>query len=229
MLFKILIETYSTLLSYKRITLIALIGPLGLTLIAALLTQGLVILQPRPVALYLSLELLAEAIDIAAYTLLVVVVCNAILRQQTSGFGRGLFWGQRETRLFLYQLGLYALFIPVSLFAFVPVAGVWISLLLSGYLYSRLALVLPGIAVGQPLTFRLAWQLSRPYQWSAFVVLALFPTVIGVALESLPSAGALSLLRALLFFATSLISVTAMAILYREIVTSAAQDAEPLP
>ncbi|WP_018918985.1 hypothetical protein [Vreelandella zhanjiangensis] len=222
MIIRILNESFSALLNIKHSTFIALAAAFLLALIAELALLGVGVLQPRPLMLYLTLEWLAEGVAIVSYTILVTIICHTVLREQAIRFGWGFFWGRRETRFFLHILGLYALLIPVSLLAFVPVGGPWLMMLAAGYFYSRFALVLPGIALDQKITFKLAWQLSRQHQISAFVLLALLPSIGWSIVELLLGELYLFPLRVVVNFFISIFSAIAMAILYREIVFSAA-------
>ncbi|MFG6668766.1 hypothetical protein ACGK9R_16895 [Halomonas sp. HNIBRBA4712] len=227
MLINTLEESFSILRSDTRYIAKALVGPLALALTAELMLLGVARWQPMSLTFYFAFEAVAEAIHIASYTLMVVVVSNAVLRDRTLGAGIGLFWGRRETRLFLYQLALYTIVMAALLLAIVPVAGFWIGMAVAGYFYSRFALILPGVAIDQPLTLHLAWQLSRSHKLGAFVLLWLLPGLAGLFIEGLLSGAALLPFRVLVMFAVTLFFAIVLAVLYGRIVMATSEEPDP--
>ncbi|MBZ5488687.1 hypothetical protein HW452_14260 [Halomonas aquamarina] len=224
MVLNILRESFSSLFCYMRSLNKALIGPLILALAAELLTLTLSMNEPFSLFFYYSAHWFAEFISLVSYTLLAIIVIQTVLQDNVNGFGFGLFWRKRETRFLLHQLGLIALLIPVSFLGFIPGIGSWLVMLMAGYLFSRFALVFPGIALNQGITFRVAWKLSQRYQLSVFTLAALLPG-IGMVITDLLLIDLYSLpLKFILDFVLSVFFIIAMALLYRNIVLRAASQ-----
>lgn len=87
-----------------------------------------------------------------------------LLPKEPWSIGEALQWRSRHSRVLLYLLGFSALF---AVAAFIGVtlgglaAGIFLALVVIGFLYARLSLVFPGAAVDHALTFGESWMLTR--------------------------------------------------------------------
>lgn len=89
-------------------------------------------------------------------------------------------WTMRETYFVLHVIGLSLLAIPLSILGFMPVIGVLSALLLFCWLFGRLSLVFPGIAVDKGVTFKHSWELTRDHQLLMFLVVIIFPILMAI-------------------------------------------------
>lgn len=186
-----------------------------------------------PLLLSLSTEFLAEYsdttfgntlilfIDAAIQTVIAITTHRIILLGHNSVSEWGLkSWSNRETTFFMhYSLliaisyaGAYALpIIGLDGFGMLLVIVAWL------WVWSRLSLVFPAIAVEQPLSFRGSWEITKNYQLlMSFIVLVLplFLAIPIVILNLLP----FSSMTAPIFSALILvIAITALSIAYHAI------------
>ena len=185
-----------------------------------------------PLLLSLSTEFLAEYsdttfgntflfIDAAIQTVIAITTHRIILLGHNSVSEWELkSWSNRETTFFMhYSLliaisyaGAYALpIIGLDGFGMLLVIVAWL------WVWSRLSLVFPAIAVEKPLSFRGSWQLTKNYQLlMSFIVLVLplFLAIPIVILNLLP----FSFMTAPIFSALILvIAITALSIAYHAI------------
>jgi hypothetical protein len=58
------------------------------------------------------------------------------------------------------------------------VAGIVISVILSMWLFGRLSLVFPGIAIDQGVSYKISWNLTKNYQLLMFFVVIVFPAML---------------------------------------------------
>lgn len=158
-----------------------------------------------PLQVYAWLEQAAKLLLLAV---LAVKCHRLVLQPDTRGIGRWVIrFGLRELRyafwscVILLAGSLLTLLVMAPLIYLpgdrIPVPGsLWLGLLatlsfLPGlYIFARLGVTLPAIAVGQPMTWADAWRLTRPHQWSIFLVAALLPYLLPIVLGYLVPANA---------------------------------------
>ncbi len=89
-------------------------------------------------------------------------------------------WSKRETYFILHILAFGLITVGISLLGFVPIVGFIVALLIICWVLPRLSLVFPGIAVDQGVTFRLSWELTENHKLHMFLIVILFPILLGI-------------------------------------------------
>lgn len=89
-------------------------------------------------------------------------------------------WSKRETYFILHIIGLGLMMIPIGLVGIIPVVGAIAALVLICWLLGRFSLVFPGIAVDKGVSFKLSWELTENHQLAMFLVVVIFPIMLGI-------------------------------------------------
>ncbi len=140
-------------------------------------------------------------------------------------------WSLRETKFSVYVVVVALLFmaahLPAVTWGPALLAGhgpgvdalVWSAPVALLYAFSRVALVFPAIALGEPDSLRAAWRLSRGNGWRLAVVCSLFPLSLNVAPDwltaRLPLLAVLPLIAAC--FVLALVPTAALTLAYAEL------------
>jgi hypothetical protein len=182
---------------FARALLIPLIGLLAVDLISHYYWSGP---NVRPNMLWVWLLLLVRAV---LYTWLAVRCHRLVLLGAKIDVAHN--WSIRENRFLLALIALYVMLMVFSML----VAGIIIPLLSQDflkelmeskwwlvlisvpawYVFARLSLVFPAIAVDRPFGITGAWNLSAGNGWRLFVVVCILPWVLSHALSlTYPSA-----------------------------------------
>jgi len=91
----------------------------------------------------------------------------------------GLFkWTKRESFFALHAIGLSLMMIPAAVLGFIPFLGGVAALGLICWLFGRMSLVFPAIAIDQGVSFKLSWELTESHQMLMFLVIIVFPAVL---------------------------------------------------
>ena len=130
-------------------------------------------------------------------------------------------WGKRET-YFLAHLVLVSLCIlPSAVLAFIPYIGPILAIAGMAWIFARLSLVFPAIAIDEGVGIPLAWELSRRHQMLMISVVILFPLAL-----SIPAIGlllliffvpAVSVLVSMITGLVTVFGIAALSLAYREI------------
>lgn len=136
----------------------------------------------------------------------------------TWGLGR---WTMRESYFLYYSLLLGLLFIPVFIVFWIPVVGPFIGVAITFYVifwvYPRLCLVFPGIAVNKAVDFRLSWQLTRKHHVLMALVILFFPIVFGIPSILVSWIPYFLIPQLILETLANVYTIAALSIAYREI------------
>ncbi len=135
-----------------------------------------------------------------------------------------LSWSRRETSFALHMIGLSLIVLPLSLPLYIPVVGWAITSILIIWVFGRLSLVFPTIAIDRSLSFRDSWQLTRQHQILMVFVVMVFPLILMspvYLLRLLPYSFVLSSFFSTL---TTVFTVTALSVAYKYITQTPAGD-----
>lgn len=120
------------------------------------------------------------------------IPCHRIVLLGPSSIGSGARWrwSRRETRFALSLIQLSAtmgLVMIVLLFVWtflisailqkpqvVSYLGPILAMAASSYVFSRLSVIFPSMAIDEPLTIRSAWQMSRGNGWRLLIIMVIF-------------------------------------------------------
>lgn len=91
-------------------------------------------------------------------------------------------------------LALYFVFKPLSI---MPMMGVLLGVFISSFIVARLSMILPSCAIGQYMSFKDSWHLTKEYKWLSYFIIIIYPILISVVL-SLVYGFAINFLAALL-------------------------------
>lgn len=141
-----------------------------------------------------------QAVKLPLFALLAVKCHRLVLVPQASGSAHWLIKpGTRELRytfwsFVILMVGTLLATLLIAPLVFLPAEGFetpgsswlgWLTTLsvFPGlYVFARLGISLPAIAVGRPLSWGAAWQLTRQHQWSIFLVAAVLPHLLQIGL-----------------------------------------------
>ena len=136
---------------------------------------------------------LTQLTELALYTIAAVTTHRIILLGPSSVPRYGIEWTRDTTRFFAWALVFtsvaYAIVwilsrgfitdrVPDESFLLASVPSVVICVLL--FTLARLLLVFPAAAVGQPITLRHSWQLTRQRKLLMFLIVVVYPILIAL-------------------------------------------------
>jgi hypothetical protein len=163
-------------------------------------------------------------LKVPIYAVFAIVTHRIVLLGQDSvpawGIGR---WTRRETLFALHMLGMVLCIIPaLVLGAGLGALSVWVGLFVafagSIWVFSRLSLVFPALAVDKGVSFGLSWDLTERHQWPMVVVCVVYPMLLGIpaiALSRLPNV--VVAIPEILDTLLTVFTVAALSLAYREI------------
>lgn len=131
-------------------------------------------------------------------------------------------WGirslsKREINFILYALGMFLLLVALLPLIKISVVVTIVAFLLMCWFVPRFFLVFPGIAVDRGVTLKESWELTKNHQLHMFLIVILFPVLLGtplVLLEFLPYGLFLSNLISTLII---VVEVAALSLTYQHI------------
>ncbi len=153
-----------------------------------------------------------------SWCLISIIVHRIILLGGESAREKIIFWTRRETWFAGYLIVISILMAPLFLLRLIPHAGDFISWFAVAYLASRIALVLPGIAVGRAVSLGLSWRLTRRYQIPAFLIIGVLPWALSFPLSFLSGIWYLVPVRLVAELLIALYTIAAISVFYREVV-----------
>ena len=183
-----------------------------------------------PFVLYLIIDL-ASGWNVSAIGTLLLAIGNLVVqsvfaitthRVMLLGDGSVPKWGlhswtKRETYFLIHVIGLALLAGLTALFGLIPLIGGLVALVLIVWITSRLSLVFPAIAIDQGVSFSLAWRLSKKHQLPLIVVVCVFPVVLGIPTILISTFALSTMVASLLGTLTTVFTIAALSICYREI------------
>ena len=146
---------------------------------------------------YLNIPL--SILDIYFYFIFTIKCHRLFLLNESHGsFKEALFWDKRNTTFmftsFALALGIGVILVPIILFT-LPMGHstednsdiyfFYIFAIPFGYLFSRLSLVLPAIAIDEQNDFKRAWLISNGNGWKLFFLILVIPLTTSFIFESI--------------------------------------------
>jgi len=93
-------------------------------------------------------------------------------------------WSKRETFFFIHVLilmgGIYLLLLVPIIIDFIPIVILPIIFIFIFWIWGRLSLVFPGIAIDKGVSFKMSWVLTKKYQLLMFLVVIAFPILLAI-------------------------------------------------
>ena len=162
--------------------------------------SGLGILLPSLIATegfgYLNIPL--TILEMYFYFILTVKCHRLFLLNESHGsFKEALLWDKRNTTFmftsFALALGMGVILVPIFLFTLSmgPLTEdnsdslLYIFAIPYGYLFSRLSLVLPAIAIDEQNDFKRAWLISSGNGWKLFFLILVIPLTTSFIIDSI--------------------------------------------
>lgn len=159
------------------------------------------------------------------YTQIAVVTHRIILLGPNSVPNWGVYIPTtRELNFFVKSFIMGLLMIPVSILNIFPDVGPYLFTIVSCYLFSRLSLVFPSIAVDSPWSFSDSWVITKDHQILMLVVILIFPLVITIPELLLSELPYTSLLVTFISLITLVIMVAALSVAFKVINESNSLD-----
>lgn len=208
--FKIIIlGTLGYVFEYRRILVRALFVPFALYMTL----DAINLYQPDAVASFLL-----GILSLMVQTIFAITTHRVMLLGPQSIPSWGVLgWSRRETLFALHMIGLSLILMPLAFLVYIPVVGWAIATVLVIWIFGRLSLVFPTIAIDRAVSFRDSWQLTRRHQALMIFVVIVFPFVLMIPvylLRLLPYSFVLTS-----FFTTlaTVFTVTALSVAYKYI------------
>lgn len=149
------------------------------------------------------LTILLMTLNIYFYTVF-TVRCHRLflLNELSDSLKESLFWGKRNTKFMFASIGLSSgiviLFVPIIFIIFVmnnffvsqdflSEYLLYIIIIPFCYLFSRLSLVFPEIAIDKEYGFHRAWKLSSGNGWKLFFLTSIIPIVESIIIVNINS------------------------------------------
>lgn len=173
-----------------------------------------------------------------AFFVLFAVTCHRLVLLDPDEVARQMVprWGWRETRFALMLVVIIGVALMVvmaiggiaatALVQFIDVQDAPFDLLLfvvqlpAYYLVARLSILLPALAVDEPLDFRWAWSVTRGNGWRLVILVAFLPFVLTAAVNLLYRSSATlaeSVILSVVGYGLLAIEVTALSLSYYEL------------
>jgi len=183
---RVLIDTFKILLERRTPILKAIFIPCLI-----IIATNLLILNYIDVHFVISIFFFT--LSIAAYIYIAVIVHRSVLIGSNSvpiwGIAR---WTQRETSFLFMSFGVGIIaFIP-SLFLYALLSyfeistSLYIIIIPGYYLFSRLSLVFPSIAIDKEISISHSWKLTQNNQILLLLVVAVIPIIIQLPSDYIP-------------------------------------------
>ena len=202
---------------------------------------------------YYASEYLSELVKWGSYLVYVAlfvvlaVTCHRLVLLDSQGlaFRYKISWSSRETRFFIWALGVGCIFVVLVAvlagFVLNALVGQWISdpnsiwpkLVLFAakvpafYVCARCSPVFPAIAVNRQVNLKWAWNLSKNNGWRLVVLVAVLPWFTSHALDLFYRDEATvieTVLLTFLGFAFYAFDITALSLAYRELIKNEGND-----
>ncbi len=117
--------------------------------------------------------------DLALYTLFAVTTHRIVLIGADSVPDWGITsWKKRETIFLLTYVGITLMAAPFLVITLIPLpyaTGIIFAAFLALWIFGRLSLALPSIAIEKAMTLQEAWNASRNHQLLMFLVVLIYP------------------------------------------------------
>ena len=156
---------------------------------------------------------------ILVQTMLAITTHRIILLGPSSVSKWGLLsWSRREFSFALHLLVLGCLMIlPVALAFFVPKMSWLISIPIICWLFGRLALTFPAIAIDKAVSFKYSWSLTKQHQLLMVLTVIVFPLILYLPAYFIGFIPYTFLISSLLSTLATVFMVSALSVAYRAI------------
>lgn len=205
-------------------------------------TEGQDIFILQHPALFVLVILVLIVLSVAAYVFYEISIHRLILLGDESIPRYGMVkWTWRETRFLLWFMAISILLAIVFLILFMllsvfilPFANsdsreyvlnivYFMALIPVIYLFYRLSLILPAVAVDEPPNFGSTWDLGGKNGWRLVLVVSIFPAVLTLTRSVIPIQGltiASYLLDQLIIFLNLTVGISALSVSYQALSTN---------
>ncbi len=206
--------------------------PISVLLLLGLIEQQTKTLLSAPAGLLLTI------IQMAAFSIFAVRCHRLVLLEENPPFLWAVpIWSKREMRFFLWILAIVLIFL-VSVIgsltlltgisnAFMDTkslkpfsAGIFIILGMLIYLFARISVIFPAIAIDQNMNLQSAWRQTRANGWRLVFIVGITPWAISEILDLASRDGGTLLKNFVLTFiacASTVFAVTALSLSYGEL------------
>jgi len=124
-------------------------------------------------------------------------------------------FGWREIKFMLAQYMVIIFLVPVMVLFFVPFVGPILGMIAGAYMLGRMSLVFPSIALQRKFDFKDSWDATKNYKLMMFVVVAVFPFVLGMIEFMLERIQGIALVLQAISLFTTVYVVAALSIAYQ--------------
>jgi hypothetical protein len=157
-------------------------------------------------------------LTIIVQTFIAITTHRIILLGQDSIPKWGLYkWSFRETFFTFHLIGLFVLMLVAKFLILIPYVGWITAIILIYWIFPRLSLAFPGIAVDQAISFKLAWRLTKNHQLLMFLVVIVFPLILLLPVIPLTFVPHTSVIITFLISLATVFMVAALSLTYKMI------------
>lgn len=123
--------------------------------------------------------------------------------------------GKREFYFVIYSISLFLIMIPLAVLATIPNIGIFLFYGTFGYLFARLCLILPAIAIDKQYSFIDSWNATKNHQLFMLSIVWFLPFVIVLPLELFVSIPNFELVISLLSTMISIFTIVMLSIAFK--------------
>ena len=123
--------------------------------------------------------------------------------------------GWREIKFLLSQYVIFIFLIPLAILFYIPIAGPLAAIIIGAYMFGRMSLVFPSIAIGKKFDFKDSWDATKAHQLMMFLAVAVFPFLLGIINTMLIQIPGIIYLLQILSVITSIWVVAALSFAYQ--------------
>ncbi len=226
MMFSVLERTLQDISTRRVLLARQLPIPLGLALLAMGLDWLRAVGDDFSGIVALALGFTVFSLYLAATVLVAVVVHRVMLLGKVADQGLWVSWTLRETWFALHMIALMLIAVLLFVLAAVPLIGWLLALLAIGYVFGRLSLVFPGIAVDRGVSFGNSRRLTSGHGMSMFMLVAFIPCVLLMPVAWMPDAWWGVPVRLAWSFAVEILAIACLSLAYHEITTKHWEQAD---
>ena len=124
-------------------------------------------------------------------------------------------FGRSEIKFTLAQFVVIIFLAPVMVLFFIPFVGPILGMVAAAYMLGRMSLVFPSIALQRKFDFKDSWDATKNHKFMMFVVVAVFPFVLGMIEFMLDRIQGIAIVVQAISLFTMVYVVAALSIAYR--------------
>lgn len=133
-------------------------------------------------------------------------------------------WTSRETMFALNMIFMGLLMLPFLFLALIPIVGWGLAALAFVFLFPRLSLIFPAIAIEEEFSFKSSWALSQNYHKLMLFAVVLMPLIVIIPILLVGLLPNTSIITSILSTLTIVLTVASLSVAYKHISNETGKD-----